>query len=146
MEIKNNGVNEEQVVYAKVLEAGMYLGLAILFITFAIYIFGIMKPAIPLDHISTLWSQPVHHYLEEINHNFLHLEQGPTGWTWCTLLDKADFLNFIGIALLSGVTIVCFLAIIPVLLRKGDKVYATMALVEALILILAASGILQAGH
>ena len=146
MNIQNTKVNEEQVIYAKVLEVGMYIGLAILFITFALYVFRIMEPAIPLEHISSLWSQPVHDYLEEINHNFLHLDKLPTGWTWVTLLHYADFLNFVGIALLSGVTIVSFLSIIPVLLRKGDKVYAVMALAEALILGLAASGILQVGH
>ncbi len=139
-------VNEEQVVYANILEKGMYVGLAILFITFAIYIFGIMKPAIPLEEVSGLWSQPVHNYLEEINHKFLHLEHLPTGWTWATLLHKADFLNFVGVAILAGVTIMCYLTIVPMLLRRGDTAYAIMALAEAVILGLAASGILQVGH
>ena len=56
-----------------------------------------------------------------------------------------DFINFIGIALLAGVTIVCFLAIAPVLWKNGDKWYACFALLEALILGLAASGILSVG-
>jgi hypothetical protein len=44
------------------------------------------------------------------------------------------------------VTIICYLAIFPVLWRNNDKVYAVFALLEALILALAASGFLAVGH
>ena len=62
------------------------------------------------------------------------------------MLGKGDFLNFIGIAILGGVTIICYLAIIPTLLRKKDKAYVAMAFLEVLVLTLAASGILAVGH
>ncbi|RLB81242.1 MAG: DUF1634 domain-containing protein, partial [Deltaproteobacteria bacterium] len=54
----------EQLIYAGILEKGMYLGLLILFITYALYVFGIMDPYIPLDKISDYWSMNVHDYLE----------------------------------------------------------------------------------
>ena len=57
-----------------------------------------------------------------------------------------DFLNFLGIAFLAAVTIICYLSVIPTFLKKKDYVYATFALVEALILTLAASGLLAVGH
>jgi hypothetical protein len=128
----------EQILYANILNKGMYVGLAILFITFAIYAFGIMKPYIPLDEISHYWGYSVHEYLE-------HAEIG-TGWSWVGMLKYGDFLNFIGIAILAGVTIICYLAIVPLLLRSNDKVYAILALIEAVVLALAASGILAVGH
>ena len=62
------------------------------------------------------------------------------------MLGKGDFLNFIGIAILGGVTIICYLAIIPTLLRKKDKAYVAMAFLEVIVLSLAASGILAVGH
>ena len=43
-------------------------------------------------------------------------------------------------------TIVCFLGIVPTLVRKKDKAYVVMALLEVAILTLAASGILAVGH
>jgi len=43
------------------------------------------------------------------------------------------------------VTIACFLAIAPTLWKNGDKVYACLSIVEAIILGVAASGILGAG-
>lgn len=129
--------SEEQLVYAKILEKGMLVGLGILFITFAIYAFGIMKPYIPLNEISSYWGTNVTEYL--------HNTGIEPGWTWVTMLKYGDFINFIGIAILAGVTVLCYLVIIPTLLRKKDVVYAVLALLEALILAVAASGILGTG-
>ncbi len=136
----------EQLLYARVLEIGMFIGLVILFITFGVYVSGIMAPAVPLDQVSSYWHLGVNEYLEVVNQNHLHLEHPPTGWAWLTMLGKGDFLNFIGIAILGGVTIICYLAIIPTLLRKKDSAYVAMALLEVIVLTLAASGILAVGH
>jgi len=137
---------EEQLLYATILEKGMLIGLLLMFITFGLYVFRIMPAAIPLDEISGYWSQPVHDYLVAINNNYLHLEHLPTGWSWMALIRMGDFVNFIPIAILSGVTIMCYLSIVPGLFQRGDKAYAIMALAEAAILALAASGLLAVGH
>jgi hypothetical protein len=145
-EEKTREPQSEQILYAKVLAIGMFIGLVTLFITFGIYVSGILAPAVPLDQVPNYWNQGAHEYLEEVNRNYLHKEHLPTGWAWTTMLAKGDFLNFIGIAILAGVTIICYLAIVPTLLRKKDSAYVTMAIVEALVLALAASGILAVGH
>ena len=62
---------DEQLLYANILEKGMLVGLVLMFITFALYIFRIMPAAIPLTEVANYWNQPVHDYLEAINHNFL---------------------------------------------------------------------------
>jgi len=128
----------EQVRYASILEKGMYIGLLILLVTFAIYALGLMKPFIPKGDIAACWSMSVHDYLECTNIR--------AGWSWLGMLKYGDFLNFIGIAILAGVTIVCYLAIIPLLLKNNDKLYAVLAFLEAVILAFAASGILAVGH
>jgi hypothetical protein len=127
----------EQLLYAKILAKGMYVGLALLLITFALYAFGIMKPYIPLDKISGYWSYSVHEYLE-------HTKIG-IGWSWVGMLKYGDFINFVPVAILAGVTIMCYLAIVPLLFKNNDKVYAILALLEAVVLALAASGILAVG-
>jgi hypothetical protein len=127
----------EQLVYAGILEKGMLFGLLAVLLTYCLYVFGVFKPFVPVSEITKCWHMNVHEYLE---HFKIH-----AGWTWLGMLNYSDFLNFVGIAFLAGVTIICFLAVIPVLWRQGDKLYATFALVEALILAVAASGILGAG-
>lgn len=128
----------EQKLYAGILEKGMYVGLGILFITFAIYALQIIDPYIPLERVSHYWTMSAHDYLHEANID--------PGWSWLGMLNYSDFLNFIGIALLAGVTIICYLSIIPLLIKNKDRIYAVLAGLEALILGLAASGILAVGH
>ncbi len=128
---------EEQLLYARILERGMFFGLILLLVTFAIYAFGIMKPYIPLREISRYWSLSVSDYL--------HVAHVEAGWTWLGMLKYGDFINFIPIAILAGVTMFCYLSIVPTLWRKKDIVYAILALLEAIILLVAASGILGGG-
>ena len=142
---QNTQATEEQVLYADILEKGMYAGLGLMVITFALYVLGIMPSIVPVDEISIYWSQPVHDYLVAINTNFLHWETLPTGWSWMKLLGYGDFLNFLPVAILSGITIVCYIVITPGLFARKDKAMAIMAIAEAVILTLAASGILSAG-
>ncbi len=138
--------NEEQLLYAKILERGMFVGLALLLVTFTLYATGLVSPAVPIERLPDYWVLSVHEYLEAIEHNHLHQGHLITGWGWLSLLNKGDFLNFLPIAILSGVTIVCYMGIVPTLLKKKDIAYAVIAVVEVLVLTLAASGVLTVGH
>ena len=139
-------IDKEQLLYADILGRGMKIGLLILILTFFLYASGIIAPAVPLDALSGYWHMDVHHFLEAVEADYLKLGRPATGWSWVALLGKGDYLNFVPIVILSSITIFCYLAIIPTLLRKGDRIYAIIAILEALILSLAASGVLTAGH
>ena len=128
---------EEQLAYAKLLDLGMKVGLLTLVITFFIYMFGILSPHIPVDELPNYWKLPVKEYLKAAD---IH-----TGWSWVGSVDKGDFLNFVPIAFLAGVTILCYIRIIPILFRKKDTTYAVLAIIEVLVLVLAASGVLKSG-
>ncbi len=134
---KKKLATEEQLAYAKLLDSGMKLGLLTLIVTFIIYLTGILSPHVPVSDLPNYWKMPVHKYLAATG---IH-----PGWAWLGMLGKGDFLNFIGIAFLAGVTIMCYVRIIPILLKKKDTIYAVLAVVEVLVLALAASGILKAG-
>ena len=127
----------EQLLYAGILEKGMFFGLLILLITYAIYVLGILSPYLPHADVPKYWGLSVSDYLHQAD---IH-----AGWAWVGMLKYGDFLNFVGVAFLAAVTIVCYLAIIPTLLRKGDKIYAVLAAMEVIILSVAASGILGSG-
>ena len=128
---------EEQLAYARILDIGMKSGLLAVIITFIIYITGVLTPHVPVNDLPKFWSMPVKEYLAATH---IH-----PGWSWLGMVGKGDFLNFIGIAFLAGVTILCYIRIIPILFRKKDSVYGIIAVIEVLVLVLAASGILRAG-
>ncbi len=130
-------IAEEQLAYARVLDSGMKLGLLLLTVTFLVYVLGVLSPHVPVEDLPKYWTLPVKKYLAATG---IH-----AGWGWVSMLGKGDFINFVGIAFLSGVTIVCYLAIAPILFRNKDRTYAWLAIVEVIILTLAASGLLKTG-
>ncbi len=128
---------EEQLAYARLLDVGMRFGLLLLVATFGIYALGVLAPHVPVNDLPTYWTMPVRKYLAATG---IH-----PGWGWVHMLDKGDFVNFVGVAFLAGVTLVCYVRIIPIFIRKNEKVYAVIAVLEVLVLALAASGVLKSG-
>lgn len=129
--------SEEQTAYADILFYGCWIGLAIMTITYLLYVFSVITPHVPLERLPEYWAMPVHEYLGKA--------RVPTGWAWTALLGRGDFLNFIGVVLLAGLSIICYVRIIPALIRKNDKIMAFIAIAEVAVLILAASGVINAG-
>jgi hypothetical protein len=128
---------EEQLLYAKILDIGVKIGLGLLVVGFILYASRFLPLKIPLEDLTRYWSLPVEKYLEAAGIQ--------PGWSWFSMLGYGDFINFIAITFLAGVTILCYLTIIPSLFRKKDIVYACFAIIEVVVLVVAASGILGGG-
>jgi hypothetical protein len=60
-------------------------------------------------------------------------------------MSKGDFLNYLGFAFLALMTIVCYLVLVRGYSRQKDWIYAAIAVLEIVVLSLAASGLLGAG-
>lgn len=129
--------SEEQIRYANILNIGMYVGLLIIGITFILYLASILPPFIPLQELPNYWTMR--------SADFIHTLHTPTGWDWVFMLNRGDYLNLVGIAILAGLTILCYIVILPVLVRKKDKPYIIITILEVIILVFAASGILKSG-
>lgn len=129
---------DEAFRYAFLLDWGTRIGLVALVISFAVYIFGLLPPHVPLDLLPTVWNLPVNVYLERTG--------TPTGWGWLTLAHKGDLSNLIGIALLAGCSLPPLLGLIPLYLKRRDHAYAVICALIAAVLVLAASGVLTGGH
>ena len=128
---------EEQLAYAHLLNWVGKAGLLTLVATFALYAAGVVAPHVPMQVLPQVWSMPVGRYLEQTG---MH-----TGWAWLGMINKGDCLNFIGLVLLASVTILCFVRVIPVFFKKREIAYIGIAILEILVLLLAASGALRAG-
>ena len=126
-----------QLRYADTLFYGALLGFVTMLITYALYVFGVLTPQIPLEEMPRLWSQSAAAYRAAGNI--------PQGWGWLALVGKGDMCNVIGIAFLAALTIVCFVQLAIGLLRQKQWIMAIIAILEVLVLSLAASGVLVAG-
>ena len=135
-----------QGLYAKILSAGTRAGLSILVLGFVLYVSGVLGPAVPTEQVADYWHLPACRYQQAINEQFLHLDAPATGWRWLKLVSRGDYLSLLGIAALAGTSILCFLGIVPLLWRQGRRTYLLIAVLQALVLILAASGLISGGH
>lgn len=133
----NIKATREQQDYAQLLDYGMKIGMVILLVTFFIYVFGVLEPNIAFNDLPNEWDKSAHEYVQDNGEI--------KGWGWAANLGKGDFLNFLGIAFLAGVSILCYLRIIPGLMGNKDYIYVILVLGEVAVLGLAASGILKAG-
>jgi len=140
-----NKASEEQLVYAGILNIGMLIGLALLVSTFFIYVSGILPSYVPIEKLSEIPAGSKVPYWGMRAHEFNQAFNIPTGWGWLAHVNKGDYLNFVGIAMLAGLSILCYLSILPILIRKKDTAYVAIAILEIAVLVFAASGILKAG-
>jgi hypothetical protein len=172
MSSERTKASEEQIIYANILNYGMMIGFVTLTITFLLYVFGAFNNFVPIDKLPNYWKLKVGDYLyvmsqieqgkdleavaliQKCSHEGGKSEackeiyaQGHkmAGWSWLKNISKGDYMNFIGIAILAGLTIACYAAIIPTLMKKKDTAYLFIAITEVLVLALAASGILKGG-
>lgn len=129
--------SRDQIIYANILIIGVWSGIAIMITTYLIYVSGLMAPYIDISMIPKLWGKGVSEYLE-ITHS-------PHGWGWVSLLGTGDFLNYIGFVLLALMTILCYLVLLRGYVRQKNWIFACIALLEIIVLSVAASGILGSG-
>jgi hypothetical protein len=124
--------------YARLLDWGTRVGLALLLLSFLAYATGALPPQVALERLPELWVHPAHHYLE--------LTGAPTGWRWIELLHHGDVLGLSGIAVLAGCSGLCVLSLLPLYHADGDRTYLWIGVAQVAVLLLAASGLLQGGH
>ena len=127
----------EQITYANMLFIGAWTGIVLMLITYLIYVTGIISPHVDIAMIVQNWDKGVDEYIK-ITHS-------PHGWGWLRLLARGDFLNFIGLTLISVLTIFCYLFLVAGYQKRKDWVYFFICLFEIAVLTLAASGILGTG-
>ena len=125
-----------ELIYARWLDWGTRLALAVLIASFLVYVLGLAEPLVPPEALVRLWTLPVGEYLAASG--------APTGWGWLGHLGKGDYLNLVGVAALCLITVLCYARVFPILL-KTDRLYAALCAAQIAVLLIAASGFLG-GH
>jgi ABC-type Na+ efflux pump permease subunit len=138
MDESNKYASPEQLLYARVLGAGVKLGFVLLVLTFGLYMAGVFQPLVPVDQLPKYWNLPVR--------DFVKATHTPTGWGWLSEIARGDMLNLVGIAVLAGVSAVSSLAILPIFARRGETALLLISVLQVVVLVVSASGILGTGH
>jgi len=127
----------EQITYANLLFIGAWVGIVLMVFTYLIYVSGLMGAHVDMAVITRNWDKGVDAYLA--------ITGSPCGWGWVRLLNRGDYLNYVGLVLLAVLTIVCYLFLIAGYRKRKDWMFFFISLLEVAVLTLAASGIIGAG-
>lgn len=131
-------IREEELIYARWVRRGTRLGLGLLSVAFLAYAFALLEPLVPVGQLPALWGLPAT--------QFVQASGAPTGWEWLAFLDKADYLNFLGVALLGLVALSCYMRLAVALVARRAYLQTTLAIAQILVLLAAASGLFGSTH
>ena len=134
VDISNKYASPEELRYAKVLGICVKAGLVLLILSFAIYVSGILPPLVPFDRLPMYWGLSAKEFVKAT-----HM---PTGWGWVSLIGKGDILNLAAISFLAGVSAICSLAVVPIFARRGEMAQLYIAVLQVVVLVIAASNVL----
>jgi hypothetical protein len=124
--------------YATWLARGTVAGFVVMGLGFVVYVAGMLDPHVPLEAVPALWSEPASSYLSAIG-----LE---SGWGWAALVHRADMLSLLGIAVLSGCSVLALAAVIPEYARQRDRLLVAVCVLEIAVMTLAASNLIGGAH
>ena len=127
-----------ELTYARWLAWCTGIALTVLVASFFAYLFQMSEPLIALETLPQVWELPVDRFREATG--------GPAGWGWVRFAARGDYANLAGVTLLALVPVACYLRILPLLLRQGERTLALLAAAQILVLLAAASGLLAGGH
>ncbi len=137
----NRAINEEnryasdtQLILAKLYRYVSVIGLIFMAVAFILYTSGLLPTSVPAEEVGSYW----------------HLESGVyavetgtlVGWEFLTNLSSGESLSFGSLVFMAVAIIVCLTIMIAVFFQKNNRLFALIALLQSIVLVLAASGII----
>ena len=124
----------EQQAYAHWLAWGARISLALLVVSFLAYLAGLTGSAVPSAEIARVWAMSAA--------QFTAISGGGRSWFWLEFAQRSDVVSLIGIACVAVVTPVCVVRLAAEFVAQKERAYAAITLLQLIIFIVAASGIL----
>src|SRR5258706_7743624 len=129
----HNHTSPAELRYAAVLEVGVRAGLVLLLATFAAYVSGILPPSIALEQLPKYWSLPAK--------EFVAATHTATGWGWPSQIAWGESASLAAFVFMAGLSAVCLLTVLPIFTRQGERSHLIIAILQVMVLAVAASGI-----
>jgi len=130
-------VQKEQLAYAGVLDKLSHFAILFLAGSYATYIFNLLPPKVSIADIAANWHLRAPVMQAKLN--------APLGWSFMSNAEsfwRGDALSYLAIIIICMIPVVCLLVFSACFFREKRPVFGVIALVQVLILLVAATGIL----
>ena len=134
----SQNIDKVQLVYARVLEIVSYVGIAFLAAGYLVYVLQLLPLSVPIDAIAGNW----HLKASEMQQK-LHT---PAGWSIVSSpaeLFKGDVVSNLSIYYLAMATLACLGFASVTFYREKNYLYTTIAVLQVVVLLVAASGLIH---
>ena len=134
---QTNQIEPAQLSYAILLVWLVRANLVAMSVFFLLYATGWVPAAIPIGEVPMYWTMSASTYATTVG--------VPTGWQWIYSLGDSGVLAFVGTVLFPVTTTIAALAAAALFARDRVTVYSLIALAEAVVLVIAATGVIAGG-
>lgn len=128
-------IDPVQESYAALLVWFVRIALLGLFVSFALYATGLIPSTLDIAEVPDSWHLSAEAYAEATG--------GVTGWAWVRTLGEGRTLAFASLVLFPLGTLVMVTAATVLYLRNRVPAYAVITFLELIVLVVAATGVLQ---
>lgn len=130
-----------QLAYAKTLDFVSHAVMLLMAIGYLVYMLQLLPLTVPVETVAGNWHLSAHDLQAK-----LHLASG-----WSCFMDlpamlHGDAVSYASIVFLSMATILCLATAVAVFFSEGNKLFLTIATLQVVVLLVAASGIMTRGH
>ena len=129
--------SDAQLVLARLYQGVSIIGLTLIAATFAMYVSGLLETSVPAEEVTAYWHLDAVSYAEETG--------TPVGWDFIEAFFRGDSLSFFSLIFMGSAVVICLAIMAVTFLRKRKLAYALIALLQTIVLVTAASGIVS-GH
>lgn len=127
-------VEPVQIAYARLLGVAVLAGFVFLFAGFVLYSAGVPASGTPIDEVPELWHLSAEEFAERTSREL--------GWRWVRDIGQGDLLAFAAVVYFPSATLVVILIGGLLFARHKNTSYAIIAVLEAVVLLVAATGVL----
>jgi MFS superfamily sulfate permease-like transporter len=127
-----------QAAYAKALGVAVLIGFVLLFAGFALYASGALPSVTSIGEVPELWHLSAGEFAAQTSQEL--------GWAWVRGLGQGDQLAFATLIYFPAATLILVVLAGILYARHRIRSYAIIALLEGLVLLVAATGLFSAGH
>ena len=106
------------------------IGTVLVALAYVLYIFDLVAPMIPVEQVVANFGQPIN--------DFLAATQLPSGWDWLAWLEFSDMQTMLGLLILSSVTVMAYISILPILIKEKNWPYLGLVVVQMGVFVVAA--------
>lgn len=128
------GIDPVQIAYANILRWVVVAGLVFMTVSFGLYVTGAVHSEVEVRRVPELWHLGTHELRDAVG--------GSTGWSWLSTRITGTSLAFAAVAYFPAAMAAVAAATAGLYRKRRQRAYTFFAIAEALVLALAASGLL----